>query len=119
MEIKLYDSELKIMEVLWEEGDSTAKRIAEILKERIGWGKTTTYTVLKKCIDKGAISRTEPNFVCHAEVSRGQAQEFETAELIDRMYGGKADKLVASLLGSKRLSEDEISNLKKLVEELK
>lgn len=119
METKLYDSELKVMEILWEEGDCTAKRIAEILKEQIGWGKTTTYTVLKKCIDKGAISRTEPNFVCHAEISREQTQEYETAKLIDRMYGGKADRLVASLLGSKRLSADEISSLKKLVEELK
>lgn len=119
METKLYDSELKIMEILWKEGDCTAKKIAEILKEETGWGKTTTYTVLKKCVEKGAIRRTEPNFVCHAEISREQVQEFETAELIDRMYGGRTDRLVASLLGSKRLSADDISSLKRLVEELK
>ena len=119
MEIKLYDSELKVMEILWEEGDSTAKRIAEILKEQVGWSKTTTYTVLKKCIDKGVISRTEPNFICRAEITRQQAQEYETAELIDKMYGGKADRLVASLLGSRRLSREEIGSLKKMVEEWK
>lgn len=119
MEIKLYDSELRIMEVLWEEGDSTAKTIAERMKEQVGWGKTTTYTVLKKCIDKGVVSRTEPNFVCHANVTRAQAQEYETAELIGRMYAGRADKLVASLLGSKRLTGEEIAGLKKLVEEMK
>ena len=38
MDIKLYDSELRIMQVLWEEGDSTAKRIAERMKEDVGWG---------------------------------------------------------------------------------
>ena len=119
MEIKLYDSELKVMEILWEEGDSTAKRIAEILKEQVGWSKTTTYTVLKKCIDKGVISRIEPNFVCHAEITKQQAQEYETTELIDKMYGGKADRLVASLLGSRRLSKEEIGSLKKMVEEWK
>ena len=119
MDIKLYDSELRIMQILWEEGDSTAKKIAERMKEEVGWGKTTTYTVLKKCIDKGAVSRTEPNFVCHAEVTREQAQEYETAELIDRMYAGRADRLVASLLGSRRLTEDEIQELKKLVEGIK
>lgn len=118
MDIKLYDSELRIMQVLWEEGDSTAKRIAERMKEEVGWGKTTTYTVLKKCIDKGAIERFEPNFVCHALVTQAQAQEYETAELLDKMYGGRADRLVASLLGSKRLTGQEVEELKKLVEDL-
>ena len=118
MDIKLYDSELRIMQVLWEEGDSTAKRIAERMKEDGGWGKTTTYTVLKKCIDKGAIERLEPNFICHALVTRAQAQEYETAELLDKMYDGRADRLVVSLLGSKRLTEKEIGELKKLLEDL-
>ncbi len=118
MDIKLYDSELRVMQVLWEEGDSTAKRLAERMKEEVGWGKTTTYTVLKKCIDKGAIGRSEPNFVCHALVTQAQAQEYETGELLERMYGGRADRLVASLLGSKRLSKKEVEELKKLVEDL-
>ena len=62
MEFKLYDSELRIMEVLWENGNTTAKHIAEILKEQVGWSKTTTYTVIKKCIDKGIISHYYPVF---------------------------------------------------------
>lgn len=118
MSVKLYDSELKVMEILWERGDSSAKDIAAALAERADWSKTTTYTVIKKCIDKGAVSRSEKGFVCHAEISRSQAQEYETSELIDKMYGGAADRLVASLLDSKRLTKDEIRELKKLVEEL-
>ncbi|MDR2771725.1 MAG: BlaI/MecI/CopY family transcriptional regulator, partial [Clostridiales Family XIII bacterium] len=55
MNVKLFDSELKVMDVLWQEGDLTAKGIAKILAGRIGWNKNTTYTVIKKCIDKGAI----------------------------------------------------------------
>ena len=53
--VKLFDSELKIMEVLWEEGPVPARRVAEILSLRVGWNKNTTYTVIKKCIEKGAI----------------------------------------------------------------
>lgn len=119
MDVKLFDSELKIMEILWRSGDVTARDIAEELGNTADWSKTTTYTVIKKCINKGAVSRSEPNFLCHAEISRKEAQEYETSELIDKMYGGSADKLVASLLGSKRLSAEEIQDLKKLVEELK
>lgn len=118
MKIKLFDAELKIMDVLWKNGDTTAKRIAEILKEQVGWSKTTTYTLIKRCIDKGAIERIEPNFVCHPLVTVEQARELETTELIDKMYDGAADQLVASILGWKSLSSEEIKRLKKLVSNL-
>lgn len=118
MQIKLFDSELKIMDVLWKNGDTTAKRIAEILKEQVGWNKTTTYTLIKRCIDKGAIERIEPNFVCHPLVTIEQARELETTELINKMYDGAADQLVASILGSRNLSPEEIDKLKQLVNSL-
>lgn len=66
MGIKLYDSELKVMEILWKEGELTAGQIAKILKEEIGWNRNTTYTVIKKCIEKGAVERIEPKFRCRA-----------------------------------------------------
>lgn len=119
MEIKVFDSELKIMEILWKDGDTTAKRIAELTKEQVGWSKTTTYTVIKKCLDKKAIERLEPNWICHALVTREQVQELETMELINKMYNGAADQLVASVLGSKRLTEQEIERLKRFVNQLK
>jgi len=116
--MKLFDSELKVMGILWQEGDTTAKKIAEILAGQTGWSKTTTYTVIKKCIDKGAISRMEPNFICHAAVTREQAQEEETTELINKMYGGMSDQLVAAILGRKKLSVKEIQKLKSLIKKL-
>lgn len=118
MEVKLFDSELKVMEILWNEGDITAKRIADILGKQVGWSKTTTYTVIKKCIAKGAISRIEPGFLCYALITREQAQEFETTELINKMYGGVADRLIASLLGRNDLNAKEIERLKQIVKEL-
>lgn len=118
MEIKLFDSELKVMDFLWKEGHATAKRIAEILKEKVGWSKTTTYTVIKKCIDKGAIKRCNPDFVCYPLVTREQAQELETTELINKMYNGAADQLVASILGGENLSQEEIKRLKEMVGKL-
>lgn len=48
MSVKLFESELKVMDLLWKEGDLSAKEIAQRLKEQINWSKTTTYTVLKK-----------------------------------------------------------------------
>ena len=116
MEIKLFDSELKLMEIIWREGDITAKEVADFAKDEIGWGKTTTYTVIKKCIAKGALERQEPHFICHSLISKEEVQEFETEELINKIYGGSSDQLVANLLGVKELKPKKIERLRKLVQ---
>lgn len=118
MDVKLFDSELKVMDVLWREGDTTARYIAGVLKEEVGWNKNTTYTLIKRCIKKGAIERSEPNFMCRALIHKEEVQEAETQELINRVYDGSADKLFAALLSRKQLSPEQICRLKQMVEEL-
>lgn len=117
MEIKLFDSELKVMDVLWREGDSTAKHISDVLKGEVGWNMNTTYTLIKRCMKKGAIRRSEPNFMCHALIPKEEVQEAETDELINKIYDGSADKLFAALLGRKKLSAEQIAKLKQIVGE--
>ena len=118
MDIKLFDSELKIMDVLWREGDTTAKHISDVLKEETGWNMNTTYTLIKRCIKKGAIERSEPNFMCHALIPKEDVQEAETNALIDKIYDGSVDKLFAALLGRKKLSAEQIEQLKQIVGDL-
>lgn len=118
MDIKLFDSELKVMNVLWQEGDTTAKHISDILKEEVGWNMNTTYTLIKRCIKKGAIERSEPNFMCHALIPKEEVQEAETDELIHKIFDGSADKLFASLLSRKKLSAEQIDKLKQIVGDL-
>ena len=114
--MKLFDSEWKVMEVLWQENDRTAKEISLLLADSIGWNKNTTYTVIKKCIDKGAIERREPNFVCHAAITKRQAQKEEADSLVDKVFGGSAELLFASILSDRSLSKDELARLRALVE---
>lgn len=118
MDIKLFDSELKVMDVLWKEGDTPAKNIAEVLTKELGWNKNTTYTLIKRCIKKGAIKRSEPNFMCHALIDKEQVQEAQTDELIEKIYDGSADKLFAALLGKKKISTEQIEKLKQIVKDL-
>ena len=117
--IKLFDSELKVMEVLWREGDLKAGQLAAILKKETGWNRNTTYTVIKKCIDKGAIERLEPNFLCKPLVSREEIQQQETMELMDKMFDGSAEMFFATFVNEKNLTKDEIDNLRRLVDRLK
>lgn len=106
------------MDVLWREGDCTAKHISDVLKDETGWNMNTTYTLIKRCIGKGAIQRSEPNFMCHALIPKEEVQDAETDELINKVYDGSADKLFAALLGRKRLSSEQITKLKQIVGEL-
>ena len=118
MAVKLFDSELKVMDVLWKEGDMPAKQISDILKESTGWNMNTTYTVIKKCIAKGAIERREPNFLCHALIARDVVQAAETEELLHKLFDSSPDLLFASLLGHQKLSKAQIDNLRRMVAEL-
>ena len=76
MEKTLFDSERKVMELIWKEGEVTAKQISLTLRDTIGWNKNITYTVIKKCIQKGFIERLEPNFVCRALLSDSGCHRF-------------------------------------------
>ena len=118
MKMKLQDSEIKVMDILWREGDCTAKHISDVLKKETGWNMNTTYTLIKRCIDKGAILRTEPNFVCHALIPKEDVQKAETDALINKIFDGSADKLFSSLLDRKQLSKEQIDKLRKIVGEL-
>lgn len=116
--MKLFDSELKVMDVLWRRGDLPARDIAKTLTEETGWNVNTTYTLIKRCIAKEAIARSEPGFVCRALVSKEQVQEDETQELIDKVFDGSADKLFASLLGGRRVSREQLEHLRRMIDEM-
>ena len=66
-EIRLHEGELNVMELLWSNKELAAKDISKIIKEYIGWEKNTTYTVIKRLINKGAIVREDPGFICKAD----------------------------------------------------
>ena len=117
VEMKLGDSEIKVMNVIWRLGEPTARQVAEILQAEVGWNVNTTYTLIKRCIEKQALERLEPGFLCRALVTKQEAQSLETRELIDKLYDGSADRLVASILGKPDLPAEEIGRLRKLVEE--
>ena len=116
---KLYDSELKVMDVLWERGPMPARDIVDVLGARIGWNKNTTYTVIKKCVEKGAIDRGEPGFVCTPLVTREEVQQSETEQLIDKMFGGSSELFFSAFLKKEGVSPAEAERLARLIREAK
>ena len=117
--MKLFDSELKVMEVLWEQGTKSARDIVDVLSQRIGWNKNTTYTVIKKCIEKEAVSREDPGFLCTPLVTRDEVARSETEQLIDKMFGGSSELFFSSFLKNQGISEEDAERLSRMIKEAK
>lgn len=117
--IHIHEGELNIMELLWSNKVLAAKDIAKIIKEYIGWEKNTTYTVIKRLIDKGAIKRENPGFICRAAISKQTVQNIETNTLITRYYNGSLNNFFTDYLKNQKLSISEILELERIIGEQK
>ncbi|CDA88196.1 putative uncharacterized protein [Clostridium sp. CAG:230] len=115
-EIRLHDGELNVMELLWSNKELAARDISKIIKEYIGWEKNTTYTVIKRLIDKGAIVREDPGFICKANVTKKKIQETETNILLDKFYGGSLVNFINSYMMNYRMNEEERDALLQLAQ---
>ena len=116
MQEKLFDSEAKVMEILWERGPLSAKEISLVAAESIGWNKNTTYTIIKKLEAKGFTRRDEPGFMCTPLVSQEEIQKKEASTLLNKVFGGSRKALFSALLEDEKLSDKEIQELKDLID---
>lgn len=115
-DLKLFDSELKVMDIIWENEPITAKDISIIANDLLGWNKNTTYTILKKLIDKIAISRKEPNFICSSLIGKEHVQKAETNLLIEKLYNGSKKAFFVGFLKDESLTDEEIAELKAMID---
>jgi len=116
MKEKLFDSEAKVMEIIWNRSPLSAKEISLIAADSIGWNKNTTYTVIKKLEAKGFIKRNDPGFICTPLVSQEEVQKREAVSLLNRFFGGSRKALFSALLDDEKLSEQEIEELRELID---
>lgn len=112
---KLFDSEFRLMELLWTREPVTAKELSLAAGEEFGWNKNTTYTVIKKLVDKGVVKRTEPGFLCEAIIKRGEVERTERDSLINKLYGGSKRAFFAAFLQDEDLSDDDIEELRRMI----
>lgn len=116
MQEKLFESEAKVMEIIWAKAPISAKDISLIAAETIGWNKNTTYTVVKKLEAKGFIKRQDPGFICTPLISQNQMQKVEAVSLVKKVFGGSRKALFSALLEDEPLSDEEINELRKLID---
>jgi len=115
---RIFDSELKVLEVLWEFGESTASEIARVLNQKCDWSRTTTYTVIKKCIQKGLVARENEKFICRALITQEQIRKQEATLLINRVFDGSPHLLIANLIDSGQVTQEQLDELRQFILEV-
>lgn len=112
---KIYDSELKVLNVLWENGRMKAADISHVLADEIGWNKNTTYTVINRCVQKKLITRMDPGYICTASLSKRRASEIEMRTILENYFEGSAVRFFLALLNIRDISKNEAKEMKRIL----
>lgn len=117
--MNMSNNEHKILEILWENGDTQASLLYKKMKEQYGWKRTTTYTVLDKCIKKGFIKRIDPNFVCHPLIQKSDVQGSKITDLINNFFNSSRQDFFRAFFNDATLSEEEKKEMVDIINRLK
>ena len=112
--MKIFESEYRFMEILWETEPVRSGELVKLAAERLGWKPTTTYTVIKRLAERGAV--VNESSVVRALIGRDEAREAEIDELVEKKFDGSVPAFVAAFTRSVRLSEDDIDELQRMID---
>ena len=114
-ELKLFDAEYKFMDIIWELEPINSTQLMKISKEKLGWKKSTTYTMIRKLSERGILKNE--NATVTALVKRKQVQKYESEALLEKSFDGSLPSFLATFLQDKKLSKKEAEEIQKMIEE--
>lgn len=112
---KLFDAEYKFASLVWDNEPINSTELVKLCLEKLGWKKSTTYTVLRKLCERGVL-RNEDTQVS-ALVKREDVQKYESQTVMEKAFGGSLPQFLTAFLGEKKLSAREAAELKQIIEE--
>lgn len=114
-DLKLCDSDYKFMSIVWEHAPVNSGELVTLCSERLGWKKSTTYTVIKKLCERGFIQNEHAKVT--VLVAKEACQAVETDYFVERTFGGLLPGFLAAFLNSKKLSDAEAAEIKRMIDE--
>jgi predicted transcriptional regulator len=114
------DSELEILQVLWENGPSTVRSVNDLINERRSVGYTTTLKIMQIMTEKGILSRRkkERTHIYTPVLKKSETQSLLIDKLLKNAFGGSAGKLVMQALGNNKTSAEELRQIKDIIKNL-
>lgn len=118
--VKPTEAELAILRVLWNRGPCTVREVTEALAGERGTGYTTALKLLQIMAEKGLVTRNESarSHVYEPSVPAETTQKHLVDDLLEKAFGGSAQKLVMQALSSKRASTEELAEIRRLLDQL-
>lgn len=113
-EVKLFDSEYRMAEIVWEQEPVGSGELARLCKERLGWQRTTAYTVLKKLCERGVLRNDSATVT--ATVKREEVQRSESKRLLEKMFDNSLPGFIAAFMGEGSITAEEAEGLKALID---
>ena len=111
---KIFDSELRFCEILWEHQPVRSSELAHLCAEKLGWKKSTTYTVIKRLTERGVVQTEDA--VVTALVSRDQVQRAESRAFVERNFSGSLPGFLNAFVGGRGLSAEEADELRRMID---
>lgn len=114
------DGELEILSVLWEQGPSTVRKVHDLLEPARGVGYTTVLKLMQIMCEKGLLERDESqkSHIYRARSRQEVMQKQLVKDLLHKVFGGQADKLVMQALSAKKATPEELAEIRRLLDEM-
>lgn len=112
---KIFESEYRFCLILWEHEPVKSTELARLCKEKLGWSKTTTYTVIKRLSDRGVLKNE--NTIVTSLISKEEAQLSELDELMEKKFEGSLPAFIAAFARRQALSDAEIEEIRRIIEQ--
>ena len=113
--VKLFDAEYRFMSILWEQEPVNSTQLCKLCGEKLGWKKSTTYSMIKKLEERGVVQNQ--NAVVTSLLKREEAQQQESAALLEKAFHNSLPAFVAAFLKHNRISQEEREELERLIQE--
>jgi len=119
--IKPTESELEILQVLWQKGKATVREVHEELSRTKDSGYTTTLKLMQIMFEKGIMSRDDSakTHIYQPIVTRERTQRHLVGKMIDTLFSGSSAELVMQALGNSKASKQELDEIQRMLDDLK
>lgn len=112
---KIPEGEYRFCLILWENEPIRSAQLAQLCKERLGWSRTTTYTIIRRLIDRGIVQ--SENAIVTSVVKKEEVQFSEMNELVEKTFEGSLPAFIVAFARRQKMSEEDIEALRRLIEQ--
>lgn len=111
---KVFESEYRFCRILWEVEPINSTQLARLCHERLGWSRTTTYTVIKRLSERGVVKNE--NATVTSLVSQQEVQAAEIDELVEKTFDGSLPAFIAAFTRGRTLTDDEAAAIRQMID---